>query len=37
VNVNKKTLIVVGVTVVVTLVLADKLRALPVVKSLPTV
>jgi hypothetical protein len=33
---NKKTMITVGVTVVVTLVLADKLRSLPVVKSLPT-
>jgi hypothetical protein len=33
---NKKTMITVGVTVVVTLVLANKLRSLPVVKSLPT-
>lgn len=29
-------MITVGVTVVVTLILADKLRSLPVVKSLPT-
>lgn len=34
---NRKTMITVGVTVVVTLILADRLRALPVVKSLPTV
>lgn len=34
---NKKTVIVVGVTVVVTLILADKLRSLPVVGKLPTV
>jgi hypothetical protein len=34
---NKKTMIVVGITVVVTLVLADRLRGLPVLKQLPTV
>jgi hypothetical protein len=34
---NKKTAIVVVVTVVVTLMLADKLRALPVVSKIPTV
>jgi len=33
---NRKTLIVIGVTAVVTLVLADKLRQLPGVKALPT-
>lgn len=34
---NKKTMITVGVTVIVTLILADKLRALPVVGKLPTI
>jgi hypothetical protein len=34
--VNKKTMITVGVTVIVTLVLADKLRSLPGVNKLPT-
>lgn len=34
---NKKTVITVGVTVIVTLILADKLRQLPVVGKLPTV
>jgi hypothetical protein len=34
---NKKTMVTVAVTVVVTLILADKLRALPVVSKLPTI
>lgn len=34
---DKKTLILIAGTVVVTLVLADKLRSLPVVSKLPTV
>lgn len=34
---NKKTMITVGVTVVVTLLLADKLRQLPVVGKIPTI
>lgn len=34
---NKKTLIVVGVTAVVVLVLASRLRQLPLVNKLPTV
>lgn len=33
---NKSTLITIGVTVAVTLILADKLRSLPVVSKLPT-
>jgi len=33
---NKKTMTVVAVTVIATLILADKLRALPVVSKLPT-
>lgn len=33
---NKKTLVTVAVTVVVTLMVADKLRALPGVKMIPT-
>lgn len=33
---NKKTLTVVIVTVVVTLAAADKLRSLPVLKSIPS-
>lgn len=33
---DKKTLIIVGVTAAVTLVLANKLRSLPVVSKLPT-
>lgn len=34
---NKKTLTVVAVTVIVTLILSDKIKALPVVNKLPTV
>jgi len=34
---NKKTAITVAVTVALTLVFADKLRALPGVKMLPTI
>lgn len=34
---NKKTMITVAVTVIVTLALADKLRGLPVLKMIPTV
>jgi hypothetical protein len=34
---NKKTVIIVGATVLITLVLADKLRSLPIVSKLPTV
>lgn len=34
---NQKTLIIVGVTAVVTLVLANKLRSLPLVNKIPTV
>jgi hypothetical protein len=34
---NKSKLVTIAITVVVTLVLADKLRALPVVKMLPTI
>jgi hypothetical protein len=33
---NKKTMVTVGVTVLITLILADKLRALPGVSKLPT-
>lgn len=33
---NKKTMITVGVTALVVLMAADKLRSLPVLKSLPT-
>jgi len=33
---NKKTLTVVAITALATLILADKLRALPVVGKLPT-
>lgn len=34
---NKKTMVTVGVTVIVTLILANKLRSLPGLKALPTV
>lgn len=34
---NKKTLMIVGVTAVVVLVLAPRLRELPLVSKLPTV
>lgn len=34
---NQKTLIIVAVTAIITLILAPKLRALPVVSKLPTV
>jgi hypothetical protein len=34
---NQKTLMTVGITVLVTLVLANKLRTLPGVNKLPTV
>lgn len=33
---NKKTMYTVAITAVVVLVFADKIRALPLVKSLPT-
>lgn len=33
---NKSTMMTVAVTAVVVLILSDKLRSLPVVKSLPT-
>jgi len=34
---NKEKLILIGVTAIVTLVLANKLRSLPLVSKLPTV
>lgn len=34
---DKKTILLVAGVVVVTLILADKLRSVPVLKSLPTV
>jgi hypothetical protein len=34
---NQKTLMTVGVTVLITLVLANKLRTLPLVNKIPTV
>lgn len=34
---NKKTLIIVGATALIVLVLSDKLKTLPLVNKLPTV